>query len=391
MNRGILHKEVQDFIQKNLRSNITQLILKGSPFEDISIQELAQQIVSKQKSEKKLPTWFQTENIYYPPKLNLEQTSSEVTANYKASLISGKSLLDMTGGFGIDSFAFSQKFEKVVHCEMNEDLSKIAKYNFQQLDQSNIECIHTDALQYLNNEERSFDCIYVDPSRRNDKKGKVFLLEDCEPNIPENLDRLFESTDQILIKTSPILDISSAINELKFVKHIHIVAVDNEVKELLFYLKKDHTVQIEIKSINIDKKGDQHFSFIYKSQSESSYSEPLKYLYEPNASILKSGGFHEISNQLEVHKLHLHSHLYTSNELIDFPGRKFEIIEVLPYDKKKIKKVFKENKANITTRNFPKSVDQIRKNLKLQDGGQYYLFFTKDYHDKFICIICKKA
>lgn len=390
MNKRILHKEVQDFIQQNLKSNITQLVLKGSPFEGISIQELAGQIVSKQKSEKKIPTWFKTDNIYYPPKLNLEQTSSEVTANYKAGLVEGENLLDMTGGFGIDSFAFSKKIKKVLHCEINEELSKIAQHNFKQLDQSNIECVEASAIEYLSKSEKTFDCIYVDPSRRHDKKGKVFLFEDCEPNIPRNIDMLFQVADQVLIKTSPILDISSVINELKFVKDIHIVAVDNEVKELLYFLQKDYTDQIEIKSINIDKKGHKLFSFIYKSKSNSTYSEALKYLYEPNSAILKSGGFHEISNQLKVHKLHLHSHLYTSNELIDFPGRKFEIIDVIPYDKKKVKKAFKEKKANITTRNFPKSVDQIRKDLKLKDGGHYYLFFTKDSNEKFICIICIK-
>lgn len=391
MNQRILHKEVQEFINQNLKSNLTQLILKGSPFDDVSIQEIAQQIVSKQKSEKKLPTWFQSFGIYYPPKLNLEQTSSEITANYKARLIQGSTLVDMTGGFGVDSMAFAKQFHQVFHCEKNLDLSKIAEHNFKNLGLLNIDCIEGDAIEFIKKSTSKFDCIYVDPSRRNDIKGKVFLLEDCEPNIPSNLDLLFEYTSQILIKTSPILDITSAINELNFVKEVHVIALSNEVKELLFLLEKDYQDSVKIKTVNIDKTSEQHFTFNKATTVNSKYSLPLKYVYEPNSAILKSGGFHEVSHQLKMHKLGVHSHLYTSDLLIPFPGRRFIIEHILPYDKKKIKRLLQIKKANITTRNFPKSVDQIRKELKLSDGGSQYLFFTKDMNDKFVCLICKKA
>ncbi|WP_425658581.1 class I SAM-dependent methyltransferase [Tenacibaculum ascidiaceicola] len=392
MNKNILHPEVQSYINDNLKVNIEQFIFKGSPFKDVSVQELANQIIAKHKSEKKLPIWFQTKNIYYPPKLSIEQTSSEITAEYKSKLVNGDSIIDITGGFGVDCYAFSKRFKKVVHCEINEELSEIVSYNYEQLEVSNIRTVATDGLEYLKNTSEKFDCIYIDPSRRNDTKGKVFLLSDCLPNVPENLDFLFEMSDTILVKNSPILDISSTINELKFVKEIHVVAVNNEVKELLFLLKKEYKGLIEIKALNILKNKNQYFDFKLGDDFKFEYSIPLKYLYEPNSAILKSGGFNQIASQQKVNKLHQHSHLYTSEKLVkDFPGRIFEINNVFTYNKKKIKKEITETKANITTRNFPKTVAQIRKETKLKDGGNSYLFFTTNINNELIVIDCTKT
>ncbi|RLK02323.1 class I SAM-dependent methyltransferase [Tenacibaculum discolor] len=392
MNNNILHPEVQSYINDSLKVNIEQFIFKGSPFKDVSVQELANQVIAKQKSEKKLPTWFQTKNIYYPPKLSIEQTSSEITAEYKSKLVNGDSIIDITGGFGVDCYAFSKRFKKVVHCEINEELSEIVSYNYEQLEVSNIRTVATDGLEYLKNASEKFDCIYIDPSRRNDTKGKVFLLSDCLPNVPENLDFLFEMSDTILVKNSPILDISSTINELKFVKEIHVVAVNNEVKELLFLLKKEYKVLVEIKTLNILKSKNQYFDFKLGNDFKFEYSMPFKYLYEPNSAILKSGGFNQIASQQKVNKLHQHSHLYTSEKLVkDFPGRIFEINNVFSYNKKKIKKEITETKANITTRNFPKTVAQIRKETKLKDGGNSYLFFTTNINNELIVIDCTKT
>jgi uncharacterized protein YlbG (UPF0298 family) len=390
LNLSILQAIVQEFIDDNLKSNITKLILKGSPFDEISSQEVANQIVAKQKSEQKLPTWFATKNIYYPPKISIEQTSSEIAAAYKATLVSGSSIIDITGGFGIDCYYFSKQFNHVIHCEINEELSTIVNHNYQQLNIKNIATFSGNGIDFLKNTKETFDCIYIDPSRRNDTKGKVFLLKDCLPNIPENIDFLFTKTNQILVKNSPILDISSAISELKFVKEIHVIAIKNEVKELLFLLENNYEKDIRIKTINILQEDSQEFMFNFNEEIASQYSEPLTYLYEPNAAILKSGGFHQISKQLNLFKIHQHSHLYTSEKLIDFPGRCFKIIEVLNYDKKKIKKLIPENKANITTRNFPKTVTQIRKETNLKDGGNSYLFFTTNQNNDLKVIICKK-
>ena len=391
MNLAILHSEVQEYISANLKTEITKLILKGSPFEKVSVQELANQIIAKQKSEKKLPTWFSTESIYYPTKISIEQTSSEVAAAHKVSLISGDSVIDITGGFGIDAHAFSKQFKKVVHCEINDQLSEIVAHNFKQLNIDNIETFAGDGLQFLKKTSQKFDCVFIDPSRRHDAKGKVFLLKDCLPYIPPKIEFLFTKATQILIKTSPILDISNTIKELKSVVKVQIIAFNNEVKELLFLLEKNPPNTIRVEAINYQKNSLQQIEFNHQSAAKSTYSPPLTYLYEPNAAILKSGGFHEISHQLKVFKLHQHSHLYTSDQLMDFPGRQFIINQSMPYDKNKIKKFIGQEKANITIRNFPKSVAQIRKETKIKEGGQVFIFFTTNLDNKQIVLFCRKV
>ncbi len=391
MNLHILHINVQDFIAKNLKTDITKLVLKGSPFEAVSIQEIAEQIVAKNKCEQKLPTWFTHKNIYYPNKLNIEQTSSEITAKYKSELVSGNTLVDITGGFGIDAYHFSKTVKNVTYCEINEHLYKIVKHNIKQLNIQNIEAHFGNGLDYLKEATKKYDWIYADPSRRNDLKERVFLLKDCLPNVPENLTALFEKSDHILLKISPVLDISSAINELKFVKEIHIVAIKNDVKELLFILRNGYLGEIAIKTINFTTNRNQHFNFIFQDSTFATYSEPKTYIYEPNAAVLKAGAFNQISKQLNIDKLHQHSHLYTSNELVKFPGRRFEIKHCVPYDRKQLKKIIPSLKANITTRNFPETVAQIRKKTKIKDGGNQYLFFTTDIHENHIVLICKKV
>ena len=330
MNKYILHTKVQDFINKNLYSDTSKLLFKGSQFNNITIQELVEQIESKHKSINKLPSWFNMNNIYYSNKLNIEQTSSETTAKYKSNLISGNSIIDLTGGFGVDSYHFSKRFKEVVHCEINTDLSEITAHNFQLLNADNITAVPKDGLIYLNTKQQRYDWIYIDPSRRNDIKEKVFLLQDCLPNVPESLDKLFRYTDNILIKVSPMLDITSAINELNFVKEVHIIAVQNEVKELLFILEKGYNNGISIKTINITKNAEQTFESEFKKLTKANLSEPQIYLYEPNSAILKAGLFNEVSRQLKINKLHVSSHLYTSNDLLNFPGRRFKIIQQLP-------------------------------------------------------------
>lgn len=391
MNYHILYKEVQDFINAHLKSDVTKLILKGSPFESVSIQEIAEQILAKNSCEKKLTSWFNAENIYYPNKLNIEQTSSEITASYKSDLVSGETLIDITGGFGVDAYFFSQKVTNITHCEIAEELSAMVTHNFKQLQVKNISTYLGDGIEFLEKSKEKFDWIYADPSRRNDAKEKVFLLEDCLPNIPENLDLLFQKTNHILLKVSPILDLKSAINELANVKEIHVVAVENEVKELLFLLEKNYTQNIEIKTINFNKEKIQLFNFSLNKEVSATYSEPKKYLFEPNAAILKAGAFQQISAHLKIYKLHQHSHLYTSNELTDFPGRRFEIKQCISYDKKQLLQLIPTKKANIAIRNFPETVAQIRKKTGLKDGGNQYLFFTTDLNNKHLVLICEKV
>ena len=241
----------------------------------------------------------------------------------------------------------------------------------------------------LKKENKKFDWIYIDPSRRHDLKGKVFLLKDCLPNVSEHIDLLFNNANNILIKTSPLLDIKRTVSDLKHVKEVHIVAVKNEVKELLFVLQKNYTLDTKIHTLNFLNTTTEKFNFT-PHKFIASYALPKKYIFEPNSAILKSGAFHEIAEKYEVCKLHQHAHLYTSDNYIDFPGRKFELLESIPYQKKTLKKRFKNKQYNITTRNFPKTVSDIRKELEIKDGGEHYLFFTTNFENKKIVLVCEK-
>ncbi len=392
MNSKILHKEVQQFIFEKSKTpiDLSKLILSKSPFENISSKELAQQINGRLKAIQKFSTWYAQSNIYYPPNLNLEQTSSEATAFYKSKLVSGEVLIDLTGGFGIDDYFFSKKCKQVIHCEMNEELSTIAKHNFNTLKVSNIKTIPGNGIEILK-QQNTVDWIYIDPSRRHDHKGKVFFLEDCLPNVPAHLDLFFSKSNNILIKTSPLLDFQIGIKALRYVKEIHVVAVNNEVKELLWVLVKGYSEDISINTINLRKTKDQEFSFVLNDEKQQSIhlGLPKTYLYEPNTAILKSGGFLSVADSFELEKIHQHSHLYTSDKKIDFPGRCFEIVTVFLYQKKTMSKAG-ITKANITTRNFPESVTMLRKKFKIKDGGEDYLFFTTNMEQKKIVIHCKR-
>lgn len=391
MDFTLLNPEIQEFIDRQLGVPISQLALQKNPFPEIAWISILNQIEAKAKSKEKLPTWFHTKNIIYPSKIAVEQTSSEKTAEYKSSLIEGNSLIDLTGGFGVDDYYFAKKMGSVTHCEINSELSEIVSHNCKQLGVRNMECIADDSLVTLKRLDTKWDWIYIDPSRRNDAKGKVFMLNDCLPNVPENLEFYFEKSDAILIKTAPLLDLAAGLSELKNVKTIHIVALENEVKELLWELHKNYDGQVAIQSVNLTKTTTDRFEFILNSDStEASYSLPKRYLYEPNSAIMKSGGFDEIGNQFQLDKLHKHSHLYTSEELIDFPGRVFEINQSISYSKKEIKTHLENSKQNITTRNFPDSVENIRKKWKINDGGNSYCFFTTDMKNDKIVLLCTK-
>lgn len=392
MNKNILNTINQEFINENINSNTADLLLKKNHHSDVDIKLLVEQIEAKKRCKTKLPTWFNTEKIYYPNKLNIEQTSSEVTAKYKSSLITGNSIIDLTGGFGIDCYYFSKKFKEVTHCEINSELSEIVSHNYKELGVNTIETITNDGVSQLLNNNKQYDWVYIDPSRRHDTKGKVFFLKDCLPDVPKHLNSIFNHTNNVMIKTSPLLDISVGISELNYVKTIHVIAVNNEVKELLWILEKGFEAETTIKTVNVNKTVEETFDFKLNEEQAitTNFSEPLTYLYEPNAAVLKSGGFKSVSKQSNVLKLHQHTHLYTLQELVEFPGRRFKIERILPYNKQLLKKELHE-KANISTRNFPEAVQQIRKKFKIKDGGDTYVFFTTNLHNEKIVIICKKV
>ena len=387
----ILNPEIQAFINANIGKNISKLALQKNPFPDVDWIGILSQIEAKTKAKDKLPNWFLTKNIIYPTKISIEQTSSEKTASYKASIVSGDSLIDLTGGFGVDDYYFSKKIKNVAHCEINLELSAVVKHNLEQLNVSNIVCYAGDSLDTLNSLNTRWDWIYIDPSRRNDAKGKVFLLKDCLPNVPESIEFYFNNSDAILIKTAPLLDISAGLSELQHVKAIHIIAVENEVKELLWELHTSFSGNTTIKTINLTKDKSDTFDFVLNENSKfPNFSLPQKYLYEPNSAIMKSGGFDEVGSFYNLNKLHKHSHLYTSADLISFPGRIFQIQNSFPYNKTEMKSFLENTQANITTRNFPDSVESIRKKWKIKDGGNLYCFFTTDENNDKIVLICTK-
>ena len=309
MDSALLNPEIQKFITSNLDANSTQLALQKNPFPNVDWKQIINQIVGKQKAKDKLPSWYLAENILYPSKISLEQTSSEKTANYKASLVSGKHLIDLTGGFGVDDFYFSKKVKQITHCEINEKLSQIVAHNFSQLNVTNCDFMLGDSTPILKDLNQEFDWIYIDPSRRNDAKGKVFMLKDCAPNVPELMDYYFNYSDNIMVKTAPILDITAGLSELKNVKEIHIVAVDNEVKELLWIIEKNYRNEITLKAINLLKNSTEIFETTFpEKESLVTFSLPKKYLYEPNSAIMKSGAFNTVASQYSLDKLHPNSH-----------------------------------------------------------------------------------
>ena len=391
MDSTLLKPEIQEFINSNLDVDISKLALKKNPFPNANWIEVLNQISAKKKAKEKLPTFFNTTNIIYPSKISVEQTSSEQTALYKSTLLTGDSSIDLTGGFGVDDYYFSKKMKSVIHCEINPELSEIVAHNFKELEVKNISCIQGDSSETLEKLNQKFSWIYIDPSRRNDVKGKVFMLKDCLPNVPDLLNFYFKFSDNILIKTAPILDISAGLSELKNVKTIHIVALENEVKELLWEISKDYSGEIQIKTVNILKERKSIFNFILNDITDNlNYSLPKKYLFEPNSAIMKSGGFDHVSSQFNLGKLHPHSHLYTHDEIIDFPGRIFKIEKTISYTKQDMKLHLKNQSVNITTRNFPDSVENIRKKWKIKDGGNRYCFFTTDLNNNKIVLICAK-
>ena len=387
----LLQPEIQAYIRQYTAQPVTQLALQKNPFPDVDWTEILNQIAARQRAKDKLPTWYAAENIVYPSKISVEQTSSENAALYKSGLVLGESLIDLTGGFGIDDYFFSKKVANVTHCELNADLSAIAEHNFKTLGADNLQCIPGDSLNTLQQLDKQWDWLYADPARRSDTKGKVFMLKDCLPSVPDLLSTYFKYTSNILIKTAPLLDITAGLAELHFVKTIHIVAVNNEVKELLWVLQRGYTGTPNLVAANLTKDGKDVFETSYDNDAEALYGLPKKYLYEPNSAIMKSGAFDAVGNHYKLEKLHKHSQLYTSDTLIDFPGRRFTINHILPYQKAEMKQYIEGKKMNVTARNFPLQVTDIQKKWKIKDGGDTYAFFTTNSNNEKVVLLCGKA
>lgn len=393
MNRHILSSEVQSFIRQHAHENASGIALKKSPFEQVSSSELAQQVNGWQKVSTKIREWLeQGKALYFPEKLNLEQCSSARTGKFKASLLSPDStVLDLTGGFGVDSYYFAQRAKKVTHCEINPELSQIVAHNLSELGADNVQFYTGDGISFLASSDERYDYIYADPSRRV-KNQKVFRLEDCEPNILAYQSLFFEHSDTLLTKLAPLLDISGALNILSHVKDVYVISIENDCKELLFAQEKSFHGIPSIHAVRLSADEPQIFSFTYIQEKEAVpvLGEPANFLYDPDVAINKAGAFKSITTAFGLQKLHQHSHLYTSDNLIaEFPGRIFQIQQVVPFS------VFKKNvditKANIISKNFPLKVEDLRKKFKIKDGGEDYLYFTTLFNGTHVVVYGRRV
>ncbi len=393
-----IDKDTQQFILEHESDDIRQLALKAKSYPGIDMSIAIKQIAGRQIAKHKIPSWYQCKNIIYPKHLSMEQCSSEVTALYKASLCKGDTLIDLTGGLGVDFSFMAKNHKQAYYIETQHELTELAQCNFNTLNLNQSKVIQNDAVSFLNSFDSIANTIFIDPARRNDTGKKTVLIEDCTPNLMEIDDLLTTKAQRVIIKLSPMLDITHALNSLSNVTEVHIISVNNECKELLFIkdkVRKDEDIQLICINLLTNKKNES-FTFTKAEENTSSIShtdEPKRYLYEPNSSILKAGAYKSIGARYDLMKLHPNSHLYTSETLIDnFPGRKFQIKEVISPNKKEIKAHFKDiTQANIATRNYPFSVADIRKQTKLKEGGTDYIFATTLANEKKVLILCQKV
>ena len=406
--------ETSEFIRQHANDDVKTLALLGKHFPKVDLPYALDQIRGRQLARTKLPAWANTDGIVYPPHLNMEQCSSEQTALYKQEIAvrllkelpaeSEPTFADLTGGFGVDFSYMSKPFKKALYVERNEQLCSIATQNFKCLGLNNISTKNGDSIEVLHQLD-SVSVLFVDPARRNSSGGKVVSMADCEPNVLELCDEMVEKSHFVMLKLSPMLDWHSAVAQLKYVTEVHIVSVGNECKELLLVLtdrnktakgSKSNTIQIfcvndnDVFSYEEDVYGEKESILQQRIFDRNATLPP--YLYEPNASIMKAGCFAQLSETYGVVALGHNSHLFVSPDFLPhFPGRKFQIVNVCTLNKKELRRALAGvTQANIAVRNFPMRVDELKKRLKLRDGGEHYIFATTRGDKEHILIISKK-
>lgn len=355
--------------------SVADLALKRNKYKHLTDEEwrwFLQQVEGRERTADKLPTFAAIEDWWYPVRLSCEQCSSELAARYKASLISSDRLsranlgfqvsnfVDLTGGYGVDTYFLSESFKHTDYVEQNAELCRIATHNFAN---KPITIHNTSAEEFLNSAGQ-YDLIFLDPARRDSHGGKVFRLEDCTPNVVELLPTLLSHGKRIMLKLSPMLDLTQAITSLsKVTWDTYIVAIKNEVKELLLLSGGSG----KITAIDLDKK-DQAFVFTKEEERDCLLmnGDALLnggFIYEPNAAILKAGAYKLVAQRFGLHKLDVNTHLYASEELVEnFPGRVWRITG--PQDLKQ---------ANVLTRNYPLTPEALKKKLHLRDGGTAFV------------------
>ncbi len=381
----LINEETRQYVREHRKDDIRKLALQGVKDAAVDLTFALQQIAGWQTAQHKLPTWAAVEGVLYPPHLNMEQCSSEQTARYKAKVAGcGDSMVDLTGGFGIDYYWMSQGFRQRTYVEQHAALCALATHNFQQLGLS-CEVVCSDAADYLTRMS-PVDLIYLDPARRNVHGGRTYSIEDCTPNVLALLPLLREKARRVMLKLSPMLDWHQAVEALGGVSTVHIVSVDNECKELLLVLGDG---ELQVSCVNNDE------VFVYQPHQVEASIHPVvrpRYLYVPHASIMKAGCFGEVAERYAVQPVSPNSHLFLSSDEIDgFPGRAFQIEALSTMNKQQLQQHLSTlTSANIAVRNFPLTADQLRKKLKLKDGGDTYIFATTDGDGQHFLYICRK-
>ncbi|MBC8603387.1 SAM-dependent methyltransferase [Parabacteroides acidifaciens] len=371
------------FIQEHAADDLTRLLLSASKYPEIDMPFVVDQIAARRQIREKLPSWYGNAQLVFPAKIAAEQCSSEQTAAYKQRLADEDwTMCDLTGGLGIDSYFFSRKVNHLTYIERFPAYCEAARHNFSVLGADNITVVNADTTHYID-KLPVVDAFYIDPARRGESNKRVFALQDCEPDLPGLLPDLLKRSPRVIAKLSPMADIQMTLDLLPGTTAVHVLSVRNECKELLFVVEREveDTIPV-IHCVNFAPDGtESSFSFTLEEERCAGLQptgQVFGYLYEPNASVLKAGAFKQIALRMEVKKLHISSHLYTSEQLVaDFPGRIFRVDEVFPFTGKLCKNLSKLiPQANITVRNFPLSVEELRKRTKITDGGSIYLFAT---------------
>jgi hypothetical protein len=373
-------EEFYQFVQDHLEEDPTHLLFKYHEKVAFDLKMAVQQIAARQKAAKKLPTWSKNLHLLFPASISVEQSSSEQTASFKSEGLSGNCLIDLTGGFGVDFYHLSQGFEKGVYCEQQPELFQISKHNLSLLNPDKFEFINGDGLEFLRKTELQFDLIYADPARRGTGNQKLYKLQDCEPNVVDAWDLLKRKSDHILLKVSPMLDLTQAWTELPDIQKITVVSVRNEVKELLLHWEKAKIGDPKMISVVDLESGILPFEFepSDEEQAHSKFAEAGKYLIEPLAGILKAGAFNLFGERFGLKKLERNSHLYTSDAIEEgIPGRIFEVVQEISPKKPEIKTLFPSGKVNVICRNYSTGAEELKKKLGLKDGGEDFLIGTK--------------
>ena len=385
-----MNEATLEFIRIHADEDVRQLAFLGKKNPEVNMAYALDQIAGRQKARVKIPSWASIDGIVYPPHISMEQCSSEQTARYKARIAgNGEKIVDLTAGFGVDMAFMSAGFKQAVHVEMQPQLCAISSENYKHLGLNHVQVVCNDGVGYLHQMEHA-DLIFIDPARRDQHGARTYGIADCTPNVLEIIDEMLQKADRVMIKLSPMLDWQKTVADVGNVSQVHIVSVGNECKELLLEVKKGKDEKVKVFCVN----DDQVFSYEI-GETHPFTPSPLHsftFLYEPNASVMKAGCFNLISHRFGITQPDANSHLFLSDKLVEgFPGRGFVIERVSTMNKRELKEALAGiDKANVAVRNFPLSVADLRKRLKLKDGGDVYIFATTDAKKGHLVMVCRK-